>query len=181
MAPQASRKLTYEDIPDDPVRRRRHELVRGEMFVNPSPGTLHQRVVRRLLRQLEDYFEPRGIGEVFIGPTDLILTQHDVFVPDLVVAARPGDVTKRGIEAPPLLVVEVLSPSNRTYDRELKAQRYAELGVRHLWLVDPEERAITCLGLSGDRFVVVAEIAGDGALSHPDFPELIVDTAALWR
>src|SRR5262245_5766322 len=181
MAPQFRRKLSYEDIPDDPVRRRRHELIRGEMFVNPSPSTIHQRVSKRLQRQLEDYFETRGIGEVFDSPIDLILTPHDVFVPDLVIAAEPEDVSRRGIEAPPLLVVEVLSPSNRRYDRELKAQRYAELGVRHLWIVDPDLRTITCLRLESSRFGVAAEAAGDQILRHPDFEELAVDLALLWR
>jgi Uma2 family endonuclease len=151
------------------------------MFVNPSPSTVHQRVSRRLQRQLEDYFEARSIGEVFNGPVDLILTNHDVFVPDLVVAARPGDVSRRGIEAPPLLVVEVLSPSNRKYDRELKAQRYAELGVQHLWIVDPELRSIACLRHRDGRFEIEVEEAGEATMTHPAFEGLVVDLAALWR
>lgn len=181
MAPQPHRKLTYEDIPDDPIRRRRYELVRGELFVNPSPSTTHQRVGKRLQRQLEAYFESRGIGEVFNAPVDLILTAHDVFVPDLVVAASPADVSKRGIEAPPLLVVEILSPSNRKYDRELKASRYAELGVRHLWIVDPEGRSITCLRNDAARFAVVVEATADQTLLHPEFEGLVIDLAPLWR
>ena len=43
---------------------------------------------------------------------------------------------------PPDLVVEVLSPSNRSYDRNLKRRRYLELGVPELWIVDADERTI---------------------------------------
>jgi Uma2 family endonuclease len=98
---------------------------------------MHQRISKRLQRQLENYFEARSIGEVFAAPIDLILTKEDVFVPDLVVAADPSHVSKRGIEAPPLLVVEVLSPSTRRVDRGVKFRRYAELCVLHYWIVDP--------------------------------------------
>jgi Uma2 family endonuclease len=118
---------------------------------------------------------------VFNGPVDLILTDHDVFVPDLVIAAKPGDVSNRGIEAPPLLVVEVLSPANRAYDKRVKARRYAELGVRHLWIVDPDSHVVTCLRLDAGHFRAVAEANGDDSLSHPDFEGLVVDLAALWR
>jgi Uma2 family endonuclease len=34
-------------------------------------------------------------------------------------------------------VVEILSPGTRARDRSVKAQRYAELGAPHYWLVDP--------------------------------------------
>ena len=44
---------------------------------------IHQRVSRRLQRQLENYFHTRRLGEVFDAPLDVILTPHDVFEPDL--------------------------------------------------------------------------------------------------
>lgn len=45
--------------------------------------------------------------------------------PDLVVVTDPTIISSRGIEAPPLLVVEVLSPSSIKHDRQVKARRYA--------------------------------------------------------
>ena len=95
---------------------------------------------------LHDYFGRSGRGEVFAAPTDVILTHEDVFVPDLVVVRHPQDVTERAIEAPPLLVVEILSPSTRKQDRGIKAERYAELGVEHFWIVDPDARQVECSG-----------------------------------
>jgi Uma2 family endonuclease len=84
---------------------------------NPAPSPIHQRISRRLQRQLEDYFHERSTCEVFNAPIDLILTKHDVFEPDILVTANPSDITKRGIEAPALLVVEILSPSTRKATR----------------------------------------------------------------
>jgi hypothetical protein len=60
MAQSVRRKLGYDDLsgmPDDGLRR---EILDGELFVTPSPSLAHQRVVKRLARQLDDYFEVRG-------------------------------------------------------------------------------------------------------------------------
>lgn len=181
MAPQLKRKLDYSDLavaPDDGMRR---ELVRGDLFVTPSPSPTHQRISKRLYRQLEEYFEARSVGEVFYAPIDVILTLQDVFVPDLVVVADPSDITDRGIERPPVLVVEILSPSTSKVDRGIKARRYAELGVEHYWIVDLDRRRLDCHRLSGDEFQPLIDAEGDVTLRHPAWDGLVIDLAVLWR
>jgi len=181
MASELKRKLDYSDLLVTPNDGKRYELVRGDLFVNPSPSPVHQRISRRLQRQLEDYFHERSIGEVFNAPIDLILTMQDVFVPDLLVVADPSHITKRGIESPPLLVVEILSPSTRKVDRGLKPQRYAELGVSHYWIVDPEQKRLECHRLVEGAFRPLVTAEGDATLAHPDWNGLVVDLAVLWR
>ncbi len=104
-----------------------------------------------------------------------------MFVPDLLVVADPKHVSRRGIEGPPLLVVEILSPSTRKADRGVKARRYAELGVEHYWIVDPERKRLECHRRAEGVFRSVVEAEGDVTLSHPDWDGLSVDLAALWR
>ena len=174
-------KLDYSDLQFTPDDGRRYELVRGDLLVTPSPSRTHQRISKRLLRILEDYFESRSIGEVFCAPTDVILTPRDVFVPDLVIVADPNDTAERGIERPPLLVVEILSPSTRHADRRLKATRYAELGVEHYWIVDPEAKRIECLRSETGAFRPVVEAEGNATLAHPDWAGLEIDLTSLWR
>jgi Uma2 family endonuclease len=48
------------------------------------------------------------------------------------------------LDEPTLLVVEVLSPSTETFDRQVKAQRFAALGVPCYWILDPEARRLEC-------------------------------------
>ena len=177
---QPTRKLDYTDYLATPNDGKRYQIVEGELLVTPSPSPVHQRVSRRLQRQLEDYFQRLGIGEVFDAPIDLLLSPHDVLVPDLLVVADPQHVSRRGIEGPPLLVVEILSPSTRHHDRGVKARRYAKLGVQHYWLVDPDERRFECHRLAEGAFQPVADARGDSRLSHPDWDGLILDLAALW-
>ena len=180
MPAEPKRKLDYSDILSTPNDGKRYELVQGELFVNPAPSMIHQRISRRLLRQLEDYFHRRSMGEVFYAPLDVILTPHDVFEPDLFVVADQSHVSKRGIEKPPLLVVEILSPSTRKVDLGVKYRRYAELEILHYWIVDPDRQRVECHRLADGAFRPVAEAQGDTTLAHPDWDGLILDLEALW-
>ncbi len=178
---ELKRKLDYSDLLAAPDDGNRYELVQGDLFVTPSPSPAHQRVSRRLQRQLEDFFHDRSIGEVFNAPIDLILTNQDVLVPDLLVVTQPQHITNRGIEGPPLVVVEILSPSTQRQDRGTKARRYAELGVEHYWIVDPVEKRFECHRLAGDAFRLLIDAEGETELAHPDWNGLVIDLAALWR
>jgi Uma2 family endonuclease len=174
-------KLDYDDYAGIPPDRNRYEIIDGELYVTPAPSPLHQRVSKRLFRILEAYFEASGRGEVFFAPIDLILTPHDVVQPDLVVVTDPTLISQRGIEGPPVLAVEVLSPSSVNQDRHVKARRYAALGIPHYWVVDPEGRWIECFRAEGGRYSLVVRGEGNTALAQPDWPGLVVDLAALWR
>ena len=173
--------LTADDffaLPDD---GKRYEVLAGELYVNPPPAFSHQDVAKRLFRQLYEFFEGKGVGEVFFAPLGVVLSQHDVAEPDLIVVDDPSQFSQRGIEGPPLLVVEILSPSNARHDRVTKAARYLALGVEHYWIVDPRRRHVLCQRVEDGRWAVVAEGSNDGCVSDPSWPELIVELRRLWR
>lgn len=181
MSHALKRKLGYDDLtgmPDDGLIR---EIFDGELVVTPSPAPIHQRVSRRLQRQLEAYFEPRGLGEVFNAPLDTILGPYDVLEPDLLVVTDPATISRRAIEGPPALVVEIFSPSTASRDRNVKTGRYAAAGVRHCWLVDIENRRIECLRLAQHGYTLAAEARDADPLVHPDWPGLRIDLQDLWR
>lgn len=180
MATRLRRKLGYEDYARLPNDGRRYEVLDGELYVMPAPSPLHQRLSKRVQRRLEEYFEVRGLGEVFNAPIDLILGLIDVVQPDLLVVGNPAQISGRGIEGVPLLVAEVLSPSTRAHDRGVKMRRYAELGVPHYWTVDPDSERIECLRLDGGVYRLVAEASAPGTLTHPDWPGLTIDLGELW-
>jgi Uma2 family endonuclease len=143
-------KLDYDDYSGIPPDGKRYEILEGDLYVTPAPSPTHQRISRRLERVLEDYFHPRRLGEVFDAPIDAILTPNDVVQPDLVVVANAAQISARGIEGAPLLMVEILSTSTRSQDRTVKARRYAALGVRHYWIVDPDAKALECYAWEQD-------------------------------
>ncbi len=180
MRQRQTRALDYSDYLAIPEDGRRHEIIAGALHVTPAPAPVHQRISRRLLLQLVDCFHARSLGEVFGAPIDLILGRHDVLQPDLLVVDDATQITRRGVEAAPLLVVEILSASTASRDRGVKARRYAELGVRHYWIVDPEARRLECHRSRAGAFEVAATAEGDARLVHPDWDGLTVDLAMLW-
>jgi len=174
-------KLDYDDLLDTPDDGLRYEILDGDLYVTPSPRPRHQRVSKRLQRQLEEYFEGRDIGEVFNAPVDVILGRHDVVVPDLLVVTEASQVTERAIEGSPALIIEILSPSTTNRDRTLKSRRYAEKRVPHYWIVDSARKSIECYRLKTVGYERVVTGKGTTHLEHPDFPRLRIDLAALWR
>jgi Uma2 family endonuclease len=172
-------KLDYGDYCAIPPDGKRYELLSGDLHVTPAPSPSHQRVVLRLARVLQDYFgQP---AEVFVSPIDVILTEQDVVQPDLVVVSGPAQVSDRGIEGPPLLVVEVLSPTTSAYDRTTKALRYAALGVTHYWIADLPAKRLECYRREASGYQQAASAAGDERFRHPDFPGLDFPISILWR
>jgi Uma2 family endonuclease len=174
-------RVSYADLERMPDDGRRFEIIDGELIdVTPSPSPLHQRVAKRLQRQLEAYFEAGGLGEVFDAPVDLVLTPHDVFIPDIVVVTDKESVTHRAIEARPALVVEVLSPSTARFDRVKKANRYAALGIPNYWILDPVARRLDCFHLAEGVYQLAASGEESQQVDAPNVPGLRIDLAAIW-
>lgn len=171
-------RLDYDDYRAIPSDGMRYELIDGEVHVTRAPSPFHQRLVLRLARALQDHFGNRA--EVFVAPVDVVLSQHDVVQPDIVVVANAAQVSERGIEGAPLLVVEVLSPATTVYDRTVKSQRYASAGVLHYWLLDPPTRRLECYRREGMAYRSVVSQAPGESLAHPDFAEPRLDLTRLW-
>jgi Uma2 family endonuclease len=148
-------KWTYEDyrrLPDD---GRRYEVIRGYLYVSPSPSTIHQRALSRLNRMLDRFVLDHGLGEVFFAPFDILLPEGiaEPVQPDLVfirAGEEPGDDTQN-FQGVPALVVEVLSPGTRRYDLGTKLGAYLEAGIPEVWFADPVAATIRVHGLSEDR------------------------------
>ena len=155
MAPQTSIRLTYEDyaaIPDD---GRRHEIIDGEHLVNPAPNLRHQGILVRLTLAIGNHVVAHNLGHVFPAPTDVLLTEHDVVEPDLIFIsnARAAILTVDNIKGVPDLLIEVLSPGTRRYDKRIKFETYERAGVPEYWIVDPEDEVVEIYRRRADRFV----------------------------
>jgi Uma2 family endonuclease len=145
-----------ELMPDD---GRRHELVDGVIVVSPSPRRVHQRAALEIAVLLRAAAPPDY--EVLVAPFDVQAGPRSVVEPDVLV------LPNRDMDAPaplPLLVVEVLSRSNRGHDLIAKRSLYQRAGVRSYWIVDPEEPAVTVLRLEHGQYVEVDRVNGQQPL-----------------
>lgn len=81
----------------------------------------------------------------------------------------------------PYLVVEVLSRWTRSKDRIRKRNVYEQMQVPHYWIVDPEDETIEAYALKDNAYVLRSSGLDTGEFTHPDFPGLAFDLAALWK
>ena len=137
-------KLTYEDYcqtPDD----ERYELLNGELMMVPSPNRKHQRILSRLDRELGRFTEERGLGEVYVAPFDVFLSDTNVVQPDVLFVSRAREhrITEKNVRGAPDLVIEILSPSTAEKDLGPKYELYSSRGVLEYWIVDPAAETVT--------------------------------------
>jgi len=184
MAQTAPRKLTYDDLLALPEDGLRHELIDGEHYVTPAPTLRHQRVSRRLTVALDRFIERHDSGELFYAPCDVVFSPVNVVEPDLVFVAREhlGLLTESNIQGAPDLVVEILSPSTRKVDEDVKRQLYDRMGVREYWLADPLRDTIRVYRRTGEDFLLAAELSSGAAevLTTPLLPGLEIPLARIF-
>lgn len=128
-------------LPDDPSHR--YECVDGVLLVSPTPRVAHQGAVTALAVMIEALLRPRGVGTVFVAPSEWVLdartlVQPDVYVVPLANGHRPRSEEERGH---PLLFIEVLSASTARYDRVVKRGRYQRANIEY-WIVDLDSRLV---------------------------------------
>jgi Uma2 family endonuclease len=123
------------------------------------------------------------LGEVFFAPIDCILSDTTIVQPDLVFleTSRLHLISARGIEGPPTLVVEVLSPTTTSIDRSTKRQLYARYGVPYYWIIDPGARTIEAHTLSEPGYRLTQRATGSESISIPPFSDLSFSLASLWE
>ena len=166
------RPLTRADLETMPDDGHRYELLDGVLLVSPAPRVLHQRAVLRLAGLLQQVC-PHDC-EVFVARLDVVLAEDTVLEPDVLVGRR-ADFTDRDLPAPPVLVVEVLSPSTRRFDLLLKRSRFEAAGTPAYWVVDVDEPSVTAWALRDDVYVEAGHARGEDplVLSEP-FPVTVV-------
>ncbi len=159
-APKRWTYAEYASLPDD---GKRYEVIAGELFVSSSPRPQHQRASMRLSHALEGFTQQHGLGDMYAAPTDVLLSDDDYLVPDLVFvrAERRDLVSNRALEGAPDLVIELISPSSALRDRGLKRERYARFGVPLYWVVDLEHHWVEVYRLTEDPSGAPEIVTGD--------------------
>ena len=117
----------------------RDEMWEGVLHVVPQPLTPHQHLAAQLTAILLRVAEARGL--VFLPETAVYRPDEmdaNYRVPDLLVA-RPEHVTRRGVEGPAELVVEIRSPGDETYD---KLPFYERMACRQVLVIDRDTLAV---------------------------------------
>jgi Uma2 family endonuclease len=153
------------------------ELIRGELRERPMTyrNRWHSKVEATIAYILNAWNRtlPRPRGSVYSGEAGCLLRRNpDTIVGiDVAYMAAQADVLDFNgtslLVGPPLLAVEILSPSDRHDDINEKVDEYLAAGVKQVWVVDPHFRTVRVHrpGAEPVLFNVHHELSGE-----PDLP-----------
>ena len=122
------------------------ELVDGRIVAMTPTGAAHGKIEARLARLLDEYVENRGIGWVLSGEVGIVTKRN----PDRVRGADIAFLTREQVTSipdgfltvAPELVIEIVSPNDRWKDIRDKIDEYCAIGVKQVWLVEPQAQQI---------------------------------------
>ncbi len=145
-------KWTYSDWHLLPPELR-CELIENTLYMSPAPTYFHHKYSKQLFRQLDDFVLEHSLGEVIYAPFDIILSEDNVFQPDIIfISNKQMDQLKLQLHGAPAIVIEILSPSTAKYDRTTKKDLYEKFGVQEYWIVDPANALIEVFELADGKF-----------------------------
>lgn len=177
--------LAYSDGTDT-----RYELVDGQL-VPMSLGTgKHGSIIEFLYDQFRDQIKRRELPwtakQMTVGIRSPRGRRWDTSrIPDVTVlpfaqweAMENREAVIDLNEPPPLLVVEVVSPSTKTEDYRSKRAEYGLLEIPEYWIVDPLVGKIT-VGILDHEFYDLTEYQADQPIQSPIFPDLKLTAAQI--
>lgn len=170
--------LSYVDGTDN-----RYELVDGELIPMALGTGRHGAMVEFLNDRLRDEIKRQGLPwtakAMMVGVRSPRGRRWDTSrIPDVTVlpqaqwdamAHREAVVDLH--EPPPLLVVEVVSPSTETDDYRSKRSEYGLLEIPEYWIVDPLAGKVTLCTLD-HQFYDSVVFQSEDLLQSPTFPDL---------
>lgn len=153
----------------------RYELVAGELRVMSPSGWRHGSVVSNVHAILALFVKQRDLGMMFGAETGFRLTRDPdtVRAPDVAFIARQNLPAEMPAEAfwpgAPDLVVEVLSPGDRTGEVDEKIEAWLAAGTAAVWVVDPKLQTVTVYESKTDVVVRTMGETLDGDKVLPGF------------
>jgi Uma2 family endonuclease len=132
--------------------------------------------VSRLIRRIIDYHvKIDDKGRLYVPRAGIMRRPNTWLEPDLFYVAAGTDARLDSIYPDYMttadLVIEVISPTSAIYDRNTKADTYAALGVKELWLVDETAGIIEVRVLQGNRYAPSLVLEGDDEFKSTVFAD----------
>lgn len=154
--------MTAEELLKTYIPDKRIELIQGVLLVREPGGYVHGRVTMNLTARLVLHLERFPTGQLIAAETGFVLGRgpDTVRAPDIAYIRqdRLPDPDLGGFaELAPDLVVDVLSPEDRTRAIQEKAGHWLRAGTLLVWVVDPRRQTTHIYRNDGTEEFVGAE------------------------
>lgn len=172
-----------ESLPDELIA----EIIDGQLHTQPRPKPAHAVAASNLAAELIGPYS-RAIGGpggwwIIFEPELHFRRDVEVLVPDLAAWKRermPELPPDQRLEVRPDWICEVLSPSTRSKDREIKMPLYARYGVPYVWLVDPKVHTLETYQLRGTELARTGTFAAAASPAAAPFEAAAFRVGDLW-
>jgi Uma2 family endonuclease len=132
----------------------RWELIEGMPYaMSPAPVPAHQSVGAQLCNLFIEALKNCKNCKVFL-PLDWKIKEDTIVQPDLLIVCNK--IEKKFLDFPPVLVIEILSPSTASKDRGEKMELYQSQKVKYYLIVDPKFNKIEVYQFINVQYELVA-------------------------
>ncbi|MBI1878285.1 MAG: Uma2 family endonuclease [Chloroflexi bacterium] len=161
----------------------RCELIEGRIVVMAPTGDEHGGIEVKLGGRLDVFATSHKLGKVRVGEVGIYTRRNPDTVrgADALFISNERYAQKKShsfLDVAPELVVEILSPNDSWSEVTQKLREYFGIGVRLIWVVDPQARIIYAYRSMTDvrEFTENDELPGDEVL-----PGFLVKVAELFE
>ena len=163
-------RMTLQEFLNEPQQEGyRYELIDGIKMMSPRPAGAHQMISGNLFAELRSILRGKGCGPLL--EMDLVLKDNNL-IPDLMVVCDDVNLNElKRQEKPPLIAIEIVSPSTVSIDYFTKRLKYEHLGVQEYWIISPDEKCIVVINfITGQQ-----ERFCEGQIVSYALPEIQID------
>jgi Uma2 family endonuclease len=165
--------LSYDDGTDN-----LYELFNGELIQMPPESGGNVQIANRLfllfaLMLGTDRVRGHGLELEVSGEPRNRYPDLTIIRPEHIEQLKQRNTIRLSM-APPLLVIEVVSPGELQHNRDYIAKRaqYQACGIPEYWIINPETQTILVLTLTETPYTEVGTFSGDEKVQSPQFADL---------
>lgn len=127
-APPRTIQEVWETLPEGTLV----QIINNHLVMSPAPDFFHQETLFEIAAQLKAFVSAHGLGKVNIAPIDVYFDEGNAYQPDILFlpSSQMHLVQNGKIKGAPALIVEVLSPGTKRYDKREKKDVYEKFGVK---------------------------------------------------
>jgi Uma2 family endonuclease len=157
------------------------EFLDGRIVMHSPASSRHEDLFLFLACLFRLFTEERGGAVVRGSRYPMRLDPEWSPEPDILVVrdSRRHLLTRRCLEGPADLVVEIASDSDPRLDYREKLPRYRAAGIEEIWIVDPFRRTVDAETKLADGYA--ARSLSDGRLESIVLPGFWIEVAWLWQ
>ncbi len=164
----------------------RGQILDGNVHVSPPPSAARAHTIAEITAMMvagSPLGDPVPDGWAFQAGAEIACGDEAFLVADVAgfrVGQRELARACTPLRIAPAWVCEVLEGRTRHFTLTAKRRAYAELGVSHLWIADPEAQVLDVFVNLRGKWLLHASLDEEDAAIVPPFENLRFDAAELW-